>query len=152
MKDENNYNQIKWRDVNDSDSVKLKSVKSGNMIRDFILIGVIAFILYCVSQLIKGWINNSWIIVGVVLIIGICIVAFIIRRIHLRPKYKVADVIVDKIVYVESSEMPVKYIAVVSQGETTLRNINIYSETKPEVGSEVLLFMVNNDTWSVGII
>ncbi|MCR5226740.1 MAG: hypothetical protein K6E27_05965 [Eubacterium sp.] len=150
----NELERIAWRDANQFDIERLDFVIRKNNFTNTALICASVFSLLVTGGLVVSQLKNSinnWPISVVVVLIAIGCLIFFIRRMHFKPAFKVADVTVEKIERTESSEMPNMYTAVVSQGGITLRNINIYCQTHPEENSKVLLFIMDRDTWSVGI-
>ena len=155
MSDISSIENIEWRTPNEDDLERLDFVIKHNRMNNYLLIGAVLFIVIGVIGLITTQLKNSlnnWPISVLAFIIAAVIVVFIVRRIHLSPEYKVADVVLNEIVFVQSSESSVSYTATISQGETVLKNINIYGKKHPEVNSNVLLFMFNNDSWTVGVV
>ena len=155
MSETNSIENINWRAPNEDDLERLDFVIKHNRMNNYLLIGAVLFIVIGVIGLITTQLKNSlnnWPISVLAFIIAAVIVVFIVRRIHLSPEYKVADVVLNEIVFVQSSESSVSYTAIVSQGDTVLKNINIYGKKHPEVNSNVLLFMFNNDSWTVGVV
>ena len=151
----NEYEKIDWRQPSKADLEKLRSVSIQNKAASFALIGAIVLIIICAATLITVQLKislNNWPVSVLSLLIASAFVIFMIRRIHLSPEIKVADVVLKEIHKIDSPENGIVYLAVVSQGETTLSNIRFYGEKLPEVNTKVLLFKMGNDSWTVGIL
>ena len=146
---------IKWREPNEEEKVKLAPVRRKNRISAIILIVIFLVVLTICVSLIVGPIRNSSSALPLIIVtalFGIGFLLFIIRRIHILSKYEVADVILEEIVRSESSVASVLETATVSQGDVTVTGVHIYCSENPPVGSKVLLFIENKDSWSSGII
>ena len=153
--DKNDYEKIDWRLPTKADLEKLRYVSIQNRTSSAALIGAVVFIAVIVASLIAVQLNislNNWPISVLSLLIGLAAVIFIIRRIHLSPVIKVSDVVLEEIHMTDNPEIGIAYLAVVSQGDTTLSSIRFYGEKVPEVKSKVLLFKMDNDSWTAGIV
>ena len=151
----NMYDKIEWREPSDEDMKRIRRAIVKNKVESFILLGVLCIFLLVFLVNIRDFIamacnNIPGVIICTVVLIPFLI--FILRRIHLFSHYKVADVTVEEIVLSRSSETSIWATATISQGSTVLRDVNIFSKGHPEAGSQVLLFIENDDSWTVGII
>lgn len=149
------YDKIEWREPDDEDMKRIRRAIVKNKVESFILLGVLGIMLAAALVNIKNLIymfrhNTLGGIIGAA--IAIPFVIFVVRRIHLFSRYKVAEVTVEEIVMSTSSESSVMATATVSQGDLRLSGVNIFSKYHPEVGSKVLLFIENDDSWTAGII
>lgn len=149
------YDNIEWREPDDEDMKRIRRAIVKNKVESFVLLGVLGIMLVAALVNIRDLIhlfryNTLNGVIGAAIIVPFLI--FIVRRIHLFSQYKVADVTVEEIVMSTSSESSVMATATISQGNIRLSGINIFSKRYPEVGSKVLLFIENDDSWTAGII
>ncbi|MBO7424112.1 MAG: hypothetical protein J6U23_00405 [Clostridiales bacterium] len=149
------YDKIEWRDPDENDMKRIRRAMTKNKVESFVLLGVLGIMLAAFLINIRGLIhmvrhNTLGFIIGAA--VTILFVIFVVRRIHLFSRYKVAEVTVEEIVMSRSSETSIMATATVSQGDINLSGVNIFSKSYPEVGSEVLLFIENDDSWTAGII
>ncbi len=147
--------EVEWRDPNEEDIKKLSRIKKWNIIYSCIFLFWILVMICAGVSIICKYISGekmepTSIIIGG--IIGTIFLIFLIRRIHFKPQFKVADVIVEEIVRNNSTETGNMYTAIVSQGDVKLDGINIHTKNHPDIGEKVLLYIANNDDWSVGIV
>ena len=155
MSERSQLNRIKWRQPTEDEKKRLAYADSRNKVASYILLGVLIIMIVIPLIYIKDIIfmmnNNA---VGLILAgaFYLFLMIFLILRIHLVSKYQVADVIVDEIVVSTSSESGCAVTATVSQGDVLLTGVGIAMKENPEEGSPALLYIENNDTWSVGIV
>ena len=155
MGDRKILNQFSWRTPTDEEKERLSFAEKRSKVASFVLLGVvivmlvIPFIYY--EQVIFMVQNN---IVGAVAaaVLYLAMMIFIILRIHLVSRYKVTDVVVDEIVTNSSTDNGNYVTVTVSQGNAVITGVTIAMKDHPEAGAKVLLYMENNDTWSVGIV
>ncbi len=151
----NMYDKIEWREPDEEDMKRIRRAIVKNKVESYILLGVLGIMLVAALVRIRALIDmfRNHPVNGILgAAIAIPFVIFIVRRIHLFSRYKIAEVTVEEIVLSTSSESSVAATATVSQGDITLSGINIFSKRYPEVGSKVLLFIENDDSWTAGII
>lgn len=149
------YDKIEWRDPDENDMKRIRRAMTKNKVESFVLLGVLGIMLAAFLINIRGLIhmvrhNTLGFTIGAA--VTILFVIFVVRRIHLFSRYKVAEVTVEEIVMSRSSETSIMATATVSQGDINLSGVNIFSKSYPEVGSKVLLFIENDDSWTAGII
>ena len=155
MSDRKQLEKITWREPTEDDKARLAYAGRRNKAASFVLLGVVILLaavpLIRLKDMIFMFQNNTigFVIAGV-LYAGL--IVFLILRIHLTTKYRVADVVVDEIVLNSSNDNGNYCTATVSQGDVVLTGITIAMKKHPEAGSSVLLYIENNDTWSVGIV
>jgi len=155
MSDRKQLEKLTWREPTDEEKERLGYAKRRNKVASFVLLGVVILLvlipLIRIQDVIGMFKNNTaGCVIAGVLYAGLII--FLIMRIHLTTKYKVADVVVDKIVLNSSTDNGNYCTATVSQGDVVLTGITIAMKQHPEPGSTVLLYIENNDTWTVGIV
>lgn len=155
MSDRKQLERLTWRKPTEDEKKRLAYAGRCNKTASFVLLGVvillIIFPLIRIKDLISMFQNNTlgFVIAGI-LFVGL--IVFLISRIHLVSKFKVADVVVDEIVLNSSTDNGNYCTATVSQGEVVLTGVTIAMKKHPEKGESVLLYIENNDTWSVGIL
>ena len=155
MSDRKLFEKITWREPTEDEKERLAYAGRRNKTASFVLLGIvillIIFPLIRIKDVISMFQNNTvgFVIAGI-LFAGL--IVFLISRIHLVSKFKVADVVVDKIVLNSSTDNGNYCTATVSQGDVVLTGITIAMKKHPEKGTKVLLYIENNDTWSVGIV
>lgn len=154
MSDRKLLKQFSWRTPTDEEKERLAYAGKRSRIASYVLLGVVIILviipLIYFNDLILVFQNNIiGAVPGTVIYAGMLI--FLILRIHLVSKFKVTDVVVDEIV--RSNTDNGNYVtATVSQGDAVLTGVTIAMKKHPEAGSKVLLYIENNDTWSVGIV
>ena len=146
---------VEWRDPNEEDMKKLSRVKKAELVYSLIFLFWVLVMICAGINIIRKYMSGEKIEPASIIIGGIVSVIFLIfliRRIHFKTSFKVADVIVEEIVRNNSTETGNMYTAIVSQGNVKLDGINIHTKNHPDVGEKVLLYIANNDDWSVGIV
>ena len=155
MSDRKQLERLTWREPTDEEKDRLAYAGRRNKATSFVLLGVVILLIALPLIRIKDVIsmfqtNLVGFVIAAVLFAGL--ILFLILRIHLTTKYKVADVIVDEIVLNSSTDNGNYCTATVSQGDVVLTGVTIAMKEHPEAGTAVLLYMENNDTWTVGIV
>ena len=155
MSDRKLLDGFKWREPSEEEKKRLAFAKSRNKAASYVLLGVVILMIVVpaayINDVISMFRNNS---AGAVIsgILFVAMIVFLISRIHLVTKYKVADVVVDEIVKNSSTDNGNYVTATVTQGKAVLTGVTVAMKEDPEVGSSALLCMENNDTWTVGIV
>lgn len=155
MSDRKQLERLTWRKPTEDEKGRLAYAGRRNKTASFVLLGVVIllalFPLFRIKDLISMFQNNTlgFVIAGI-LFAGL--IVFLISKIHFVSKFKVADVVVDEIVLNSSTDNGNYCTATVSQGDVVLTGITIAMKKHPEKGTKVLLYIENNDTWSVGIV
>ena len=155
MSDGKLLEKIAWREPTAEEKERLAYARRRNKVASFVLLGVVILMivvpLFYIKPLLAMFVNNT---VGFVIagILYAGLIAFLCMRIHLVSKFKVADVVVDEIVLNSSTDNGNYCTATVSLGEVVLTGVTIAMKKHPEKGAAVLLYIENDDTWSVGIV
>ena len=155
MSDRKQLERLTWREPTEDEKGRLAYAGRRNKTASFVLLGVVIllalFPLFRIKDLISMFQNNTlgFVIAGI-LFAGL--IVFLISKIHFVSKFKVADVVVDEIVLNSSTDNGNYCTATVSQGDVVLTGITIAMKKHPEAGTKVLLYIENNDTWSVGVV
>lgn len=155
MSDRKLIKKFDWREPTEEEKKRLQYAKRRSKVASYVLFGVVLLMLaaplICIKDVIYMFQNNTLgAVIAGVLFVGL--IVFIVLRIHLVSKYKVTDVVVDEIVTNSSTDNGNYVTATVSQGDVVMTGVTIAMKEHPEVGSKVLLYIENNDIWSVGIV
>ena len=155
MSDRKQFERLTWREPTDEEKERLAYAVRRNKAASFVLLGVVILLiavpLIRIKDVISMFQTNlvGFVIAAVMLV---CLILFLILRIHLTTKYKVADVVVDEIVLNSGTDNGNYCTATVSQGDVVLTGVTIAMKKHPEAGSDALLYIENGDTWTIGIV